>query len=120
MKQHRPARHIKHVKKVQKHVKRQAIGLHRAVKHDLLALTPMRIIEGLIVLTIAVQMVVYANNFFSNGSPVLGLQLEGHVIGRLKSPDSPKQAATIINTHEDTAFTVAVGDQTSSISLHQL
>lgn len=94
--------------------------LGNVIKQDLVALTPLRIIEGVILLFIAMQISILAVNELNKDSPILGLRLESHVVGRLNQKDFKNQVNAIINDYENKSIEVRVADVTSAVTLRQL
>lgn len=94
--------------------------LGRAVKHRLAVFSPLRAAEDVVLLLVALQLAVLGINWVNTGSPVLGLRLEGHLVGQLYNPDFRKQTNAIIHTYENKNLSVSVADETSIVTLRQL
>lgn len=71
------------------------------------------------ILLLAFQLTVFTVNSLREDDPVLGLRLEGRVIG-WSNGDFRKQTNTIIHEYENKAVSVKVADISSPVSLRQL
>lgn len=102
--------------------KAHVVRVHRAIKHDIITLTPRRALEGLVILFVAVQLTIIGINIFRHDNVMLGVRFEGHAIGRLVNNDFKKQTDAIIDTKENRTIPIKVADTdyTSTITLRQL
>lgn len=108
--------HKKHIIKIQHHAKK----IHFAIKHDLKTLTPLRVLEGLIVLLVLLQLIIVGINTLSTNKPVLGARFEGQVVGRLYGEDFRKQTEAIIHEYENKSLSIVAANDTSTVTLRQL
>lgn len=107
--------HVKH------HVKHHAKAVHQAVKHDVSAMTPLRFIESLVVLIIAIQVLVFCFNTFNTSRPVFGVRLEGKLLGnQYGNEDIKREVQAIIRDYENTPVTVIAANEKSVITMRQL
>jgi peptidoglycan/xylan/chitin deacetylase (PgdA/CDA1 family) len=81
---------------------------------------PLRILEDFLVLVIAFQLLLLIVNGINHANPILGLRLEGQLIGRLFGGDFQGQTDAAIELHENRPLVVRVADQNSTITLRQL
>jgi peptidoglycan/xylan/chitin deacetylase (PgdA/CDA1 family) len=100
----------------------QLVAMHSTIKHHVVKLTPKYTVEGLIILILAVQFVVLGINSFKGHTVVVGVRLQGHVVGHAVNSDFKKQTDAIINTRENKTIPIKVAgtNYRSMITLRQL
>ena len=97
-----------------------ATTVWQAIKHLLTVFPAMRIIKDAVLLLVMLQLAILGVNWINNDSPILGLRLEGHLVGRFGNTDVRRQADAIINSYENKPLKIQVADTTSEITLRQL
>lgn len=65
------------------------------VKHSMVALTPLRAAEDLLLLLVILQLAILSINGLNGSNPIVGLRLENQVIGHLNSENFKEKTNTI-------------------------
>lgn len=107
------------LKGIVRSIHKRAIKIGKAAKQDLKAFTPLRVAEEFALLLVALQLAVLGANVLNQDDPVLGLRLEGQLIGQL-SGGSRQQTESIIKKYENEPLTVKAAGITDTITLGQL
>jgi peptidoglycan/xylan/chitin deacetylase (PgdA/CDA1 family) len=94
--------------------------LRRAITPNLVALKPLRAIEGLAALLVVTQAAIPGINSFNGQNPIVGLRLEGHTVGQLIGKDFRRQTHAIVNARENRSISITVASYTGSVTLRQL
>ena len=98
------------------------VAVNHALKYRLNPLVIQVIIIVVVILGAAVQLVVMGINSYKNNNVVLGVRLNGHILGKITNQDFKKQTDTVLNTHENKTIPIAVEgtNYTGTITLRQL
>jgi peptidoglycan-N-acetylglucosamine deacetylase len=91
----------------------------KTLRHKLAKRSGRRIIEDVLLLVVVLQLATLGANLINRDRPILGLRFEGQLIGQWAN-NFRSQTNNIINTYENGQLTVAVAEETSSITLRQL
>jgi len=98
---------------------RAVTTLRQTIVHTLAAYTPLRAAEDAVLLLIALQLTILGANWINGSNPILGLRLEGQLIGQLPGPDFRKQANAISYSYENNPFTLKAAEETDILTLRQ-
>ena len=112
---------IKHT--ARKHIeyhKANVIRAHEVVKSDFKALTPLHVLEIIVVLIVALQVTIFFINYFRPQQPILGLKLEGETVGAAFNGDTKNAIKTIVSDRQSKMLNIEVGGVKSTITLSQL
>jgi hypothetical protein len=83
-------------------------------------ISPKRVALATMALLVIIQVTIFSMNSLRSQQPVLGLQLENQLIGKLYNKDFHVQVVDAINAYETKSFTVRAAQRTSTTSLREL
>lgn len=97
-------------------------AVSHAIKYRLNPLLIQWVVIIAFMLGVAVQLVVLGINSYKNDNVILGVRLDGHVLGKISNEDFKPQADSIIDIHENKTIPVTVEgtNYTGTITLRQL
>lgn len=94
-------------------------GFFKVIWQDIKALTPLRILEILLVLVVLAQISILAINWLSPRSPVLGLQLDGRTVGA-PGANYQRYLHQVALSRGNTTMTIKASGFTSTVTPRQL
>lgn len=95
-------------------------ALSRIAKRGKNIIASPKLVQNGLLLAVALFVGVLGVNWINSGKPILGLRVEGQMIGHLAGINFENQAQRIIEHYENQDFAVRAASETSHVSLRQL